>query len=117
MGGRIGRQVREMKSVEGVRGRILWGFRDREGIVEKVIEELLSELFLHVIGYERVRFGEETLPQWTLVGMTLDCIVGGCKEGAAVESIESRDETGPLEESNQEGIVMVFVEDLGKGVA
>lgn len=85
-----------MESLEGERGRILWEFRER--VVEKMIEELLSEPLLHIVGYERVCFGEESLPQWTIVGMTLDCIVGGCKEGAAIELLEGRDEAGPLEE-------------------
>lgn len=103
-----------MESLEDLRGLVLWDVS--ESVVEKMIKELLSELLLHVVWYERVRFEEEALPQCILVGMALDCVVVGCKEGAAVELVESGDETHTLEEREQEGIVVVVVEDVDQGV-
>jgi hypothetical protein len=91
----------------------IWKIRD--GVVEEVVEELLAQLLLDIVGEEKRGVVEKIVPEMICSKMALNGVVCGCEEGAAIETVEGGDETGALEEAQQRSVVGVGGEGVDKG--
>lgn len=84
-----------------------------DGVVEEVVEKLLAQLLLDIVG-EGVGV-QGVVPEGICGYMALDSIVCWGEEGAAVEAVEGGDEAGTLEEAEEGGVVWVGGEGVNEG--
>lgn len=78
-----------------------------------MIEELLTELLLDIIGDDEVVVVEDGRPERG--GVSFDSVIGGGEKGASVEFVEGWDETGACEELEKRLKVFVCTEGIDEG--
>lgn len=97
-----------VESVKGWRLFRSWSLGNRE--IEHMIEELLAELFVDVVG-EDEGVVEGVCPKIVFA----DGVIGGGEESSCGKSVEGGDETRALEETEEGLVVGVCAEDVGDG--
>lgn len=77
-----------------------------------MIEKLLPQLLLHIVVQGEVIL-EKSIPEGMIA--STDSIVSRRKESAAIQSVESRNKTSPLEENQEGTVVGVGIQRVDKG--